>query len=284
MRAENRVRRTEGSMITGGRLALRYRAWEADNVRAAIVVVHGLGEHGGRYEVFGTSMAGYGFSTYALDLRGHGGSEGRRGHVRSFGVFLQDLDRFRREVQGFAPEHLPLFLMGQSMGGLIALRYQEEYRSAFRGAIISAPWLATAMPIPRWKVTTAAAIARVLPALPMSNRIDAGDLSHDAAVVESYRTDPLVHGRITPRLFVEASAAMGLVLQRADRLASPLLFLIPAADRIVDAQLSIQFARQLPSSLTTIKLYPGMYHEPLNEVDRQVVLRDIRDWVAARIS
>jgi alpha-beta hydrolase superfamily lysophospholipase len=199
-------------------------------------------------------------------------------------VYLQDLDRFRREVQGFTPAGLPHFLVGHSMGGLIALRYQEEYRAGFAGAIISAPWLATAMPIPRWKVTAAAAIARVLPALPMKNGIDPEHLSHDPRVVEAYRGDPLVHGRITPRLFVEASAAMGLVLQHADRLAAPLLFLIPAADRIVDGQLSLQFARQLPGHLTTIKLYPGMYHEVLNEVDRQLVVRDIRDWIAARIA
>ena len=284
MAVDTRVRRSEGNITSVGRIALQYRAWETANPRAAIVVVHGLGEHGGRYEGFGTAMAAYGISSYALDLRGHGLSEGRRGHVRSFGVFLQDLDRFRREVQGFTPPGLPLFLMGHSMGGLIALRYEEEYRTPFAGGIISAPWLATAMPIPRWKVATSAAIGRVLPALPMSNRIDADDLCHDPGVVAAYRADPLVHGRITPRLFAEASAAMGLVLQRSEQLATPLLFLIPAADRLVDAQRSLQFARKLPAQLTTIKLYPGMYHEVLNEPDRQLVMRDIRDWIAARIA
>ena len=284
MTTGTRVRRSEGSMTSTGRIALRYRAWEVANARSALVIVHGLGEHGGRYEQFAMSLARFGFSTYAFDLRGHGSSEGRRGHVRSFGIYLQDLDRFRREVQGFMPAGVPLFLLGHSMGGLIALRYQEEYRTSFAGAIISAPWLATALPIPRWKVTAAAAIARLLPALPMKNGLDPEHLSHDPMVVEAYRADPLVHGIITPRLFLQASAAMGLVLQRADRLDSPLLFLIPAGDRIVDAQLSLQFARQLPGQLTTIKLYPGMYHEVLNEVDREVAERDIRDWIAARIT
>jgi len=284
MPAEGRVRRSDGTVLSVGRITLHYRAWEAASARAVIIVVHGLGEHGGRYERFGSAMAGFGFSSYALDLRGHGSSEGKRGHVPTFGVFLQDLDRFRREVQDFTPAHTPLFLMGHSMGGLIALRYQQEYRTTVAGAVISAPWLATALPIPRWKVTTAAALARVLPALPMSNHLEASDLSHDPAVAEAYRADPLVHGRITPRLFVEASAAMGLVLQRSDRLSRPLLFLIPGADRIVDAQRSLRFARQLPAELTTIKLYPGMYHEVFNEVDRETALRDIRDWIAARIA
>jgi len=284
MAAVDRVRRSEGNLMSVGGIALRYRTWEISNARAVIVVVHGLGEHSGRYEQFGTDLAGYGFSSFALDLRGHGVSEGRRGHVRSFGLYLQDLDRFRRELQSFTPPRLPCFLLGHSMGGLIALRYQEEYPTAFRGAVISSPWLATAMPIPRWKVTAAAAIARVVSALPMSNHIDARDLSHDVRVVDAYRADPLVHDRITPRLFLEASTAMGLVLQRADRLQAPLLFLIPASDRVVDAQRSLQFARQLPPALTTVKLYPGMYHEVLNELDRHLVLRDLRDWIAARIS
>jgi len=284
MSGEARVRRSEGSLASVGGIALQYRAWEIASPRAALVVVHGLGEHSGRYEQFGASMADYGFSSYACDLRGHGRSEGRRGHVRSFGVLLQDLDRFRREVQGLAADGLPVFLLGHSLGGLIALRYQEEYRTAFRGAIISAPWLANAMPIPRWKVTAAAALARLLPALPMNNGVAAEDLSHDPAVACAYRADPLVHSRITPRLFLEASAAMGLVLQRADQLVAPLLFLIPTSDRLVDAQRTLQFARQLPAQLTTLKLYQGMYHEVLNEVDRRQALRDIRDWIAARLT
>lgn len=283
MATEARLRRSEGSFRSGGGISLLYRAWEVDNARAAIMIVHGLGEHGGRYEGFAASMAGVGFSSYACDLRGHGRSEGRRGHVRSFGVYLQDLDRFRREVEGFTPGGLPLFLLGHSMGGLIALRYLEGYRTRLAGAIISAPWLATAMPVPRWKATAAAALARVLPALPLSNGLKPEHLSHDRRVAEDYRADPLVHDRITPRLFLEASAAMGLVLQHADRVTAPLLFLVPESDRIVDAQRSLQFARQLPTHLTTIRSYPGMYHEVLNEVDAQLVVRDIRHWIAARI-
>jgi lysophospholipase len=282
--ADQRVRRSEGNVRSVGNIVLRFRTWEIASPRAALVIVPGLGDHSGRYERTAEDLARYGFASFAFDLRGHGGSEGRRGHVRSFGVYLQDVDRFRRELDGFLPRSLPRFLLGHSMGGLIALRYQEEYPLAFRGAVISAPWLATAMPLPRWQVTVAPALARIAPALPMSNRIAARDLSHDQAVVDAYRADPLVHDRITPRLFAEASHAMGLVLQRSDRLCSPLLFLIPGADRVVDAQRTLQLARQLPPHLTTVRLYPGMYHEVLNEVERPAVLRDVREWMAARIT
>ena len=170
------------------------------------------------------------------------------------------------------------------MGGLIALRYQQEYHTSLVGGIISAPWLATAMTIPRWKTTVAAAAARLLPALPFSAGIDAADLSHDPRVVEAYRTDPDVHNRITPRLFVTASVAMGLVLQRADRLRAPVLFLIPESDRVVDSQRALQLARMLPASLTTIRTYPGMYHEVLNETDRHRPLGDIRNWITEQLA
>ena len=283
MATDTRIRRNEGSIFGVGHVRLQYRTWEIAGARANIVVVHGLGEHSGRYEAFGLRMADYGFSTFAMDLRGHGLSDGRRGHVPSFGALLQDVDRFRREVQGLADVRAPLFVLGHSMGGLIALRYQEEYHSAFRGAIIVSPWLATALPVPRWKVTMANLVAPVLPALPVPNHIDAADLSHDPDVVHAYRSDPLVHDRITPRLFTEAAGAMGLVLQRADRLSDPLLFLIAGEDRLVDSEKSLQFARRLPPEFTTIRHYPGMYHEVLNEVDRALPLRDLRDWVAARI-
>src|SRR5690606_7895820 len=96
------TRRSDGTIIGVKGLRLAYRVWETPNARAAIVVVHGLGEHSGRYGEFAERMAAYGIATYAMDLRGHGLSEGRRGHVPSFDVYLQELDRFRREVEGLA--------------------------------------------------------------------------------------------------------------------------------------------------------------------------------------
>ncbi|NJD10052.1 MAG: alpha/beta hydrolase, partial [Gemmatimonadetes bacterium] len=176
MSVEARVRRSDGSIHTVGRIALQYRAWEIAQPRAVMLVLHGLGEHSGRYEQLGTTMAGYGFSSFALDLRGPGASEGRRGYARNFGVLLQDVDRFRREIEGSAAPGVPFFLLGHSMGGLIALRYLQEYQGMFLGGIISAPWLANALNIPRWKITMAAALARVFPALPLSNGLDPDDL------------------------------------------------------------------------------------------------------------
>lgn len=277
------IRESHGYIEGVGQLRLHYRAWETPRPRAALMVVHGLAEHAGRYETFARTMCAYGFSTYALDLRGHGSSEGRRGHVRSFDVFLQDVERFRREVQGLIDPGCPLFLLGHSMGGLIAVRYLEEYDVPVRGGIIVSPWLATAVAVPRWKALLAGLLTRLLPALPIPAGIRAEDLSHDAEVVRAYRDDPLVHDTITPRLFSEASQAMGLALQRSDRISVPVLMLLAGSDRLVNTRLSTAFARSLPKSRLTLRVFPEAYHEVLNEANRGAACAEIRAWVSARL-
>ncbi|HSK19893.1 MAG TPA: lysophospholipase [Longimicrobiales bacterium] len=277
------MKRSDGSILGVGGLRLAYRTWEPPKSRATIIVVHGLGEHSGRYREFAARMAGYGMSTFAMDLRGHGLSDGRRGHVPSFDVFLQELDRFRREVEGLADLHVPMFLLGHSLGGLIAVRYQEEYNTRFEGAIIISPWLATAMSVPRWKANAAQALSKLLPALPFSAGIRPEHVSRDPDIVEAYRADPLVHDRVTPRFFTEVSAAMGLALQRSDRIQEPLLFMAAGDDRLVDTERSLRFARSLTAPDLTVKVYPGHYHELLNELDRASIHREIRDWIAARV-
>jgi alpha-beta hydrolase superfamily lysophospholipase len=274
--------RGEGSFAVGGGLRLHYHTWEVVEPRAALIVVHGLSEHGGRYEKLGLTLAGLDVSTFALDLRGHGLSEGRRGHAPTFASFLQDLDRFRREVLGLVDPATPIFLLGHSMGGLIALRYQEEYPGSFNGAVIVSPWLATAIPVPRWKVNLANVVARVLPALPFNSEIHADLLSRDPAVVAAYRDDPLIHRRITPGLFVEASREMGLTFQRSERITVPLLFLLAGSDRIVDSTRSLAFARTLGGADVVIKVYPDFYHEVLNEKPAGQWV-DLTAWLRERL-
>jgi lysophospholipase len=149
--------------------------------------------------------------------------------------------------------------------------------------VILAPWLATAVPVPRWKIALANSLARLLPSLPFRARVDPELLSRDPEVVRAYRDDPLVHDVITPRLFVEVAKAMGLVLQRSDRLTAPLLFLLPGADGLVNTERSLAFARSIGGADVTFETYPGHRHELLNEPDRNLVLRDIGGWIAAHL-
>lgn len=269
--------------MTGvGGLRLAYRTHEAQAPRAALIVVPGLGDHAGRYDEFAGRMAASGISTYALDLRGHGRSEGRRGHVPSFDTWLQELDRFRREVEGLVPRPTPLFLLGQSMGGLIALRYMEEYSAHVRGAVIASPWLATAMPVPRWKTLLAPLLGRLLPAAPFRHGLDPAHLSRDPAVVAAWRDDPLVQPFVTPRTFMEVSHAMGMALQRSDRIRAPLLFIMGDTDPVVDTGRTLGFARSLKGPDITIRVFAGHLHELLLELDRAVIHQEVRDWIVAR--
>jgi alpha-beta hydrolase superfamily lysophospholipase len=260
------------------RLRLHYRAWEADDPRAALIVVHGMFEHSRRYQELGAFMAEGGLATYALDLRGHGASEGRRGHARRFALFLQDLDRFRREVQGLMPRETPVFLLGHSLGGLIVLRYLEEYDTPIRAAVLTAPWLGTAVPAPRWKVVLAGVLNRVLPAFPFPFRIDAATLSHDPVRVADYRDDGEIHATITPRLFTEISTAIHQALQRGDRIHVPIRLLLAGDDRLVDTARSLAFARSLNPERVTVEVLAGLFHEVLQERERRQIMREVRGF------
>lgn len=260
-----------------GPIRLHYRAWEASAPRAAIVLVHGMFEHSRRYQEFGEVMAAHELSTYALDLRGHGASEGRRGHARSFDVLLQDLDRFRREVEGVTPAGLPIFLVGHSLGGLIALRYLQEYDAPIRSAVITAPWLGTAVAVPRWQILLGSVLNRVLPAFPFPYRIDPLTLSRDQERVADYRDDPEIHTTITPRMFSEISLAIHLAVQRGGKIHVPIHFLLAGEDKVVDTARSLAFARSLPERMVTVEVVADSYHELIQEVDRPAILAAIRD-------
>ncbi len=277
------VDEADGRFEGVGGLHLFYRAWEASHPAAGLIVVHGLSDHSGRFQHLGNYLAANGVSVYAFDMRGHGVSEGRRGHAARFDHLLQDVERFRREVECLTEGTLPLFILGHSLGGLITLRYIEEYDVDLRGAVLTSPWLATGPSIQRWKILGAGFLNKLLPSLPIDAGIDAEYLSHDPGIVAQYNEDPLVHGKITPRLFMEASAATGLVLSRSDRIGIPLLFLLAGDDQLVETRKSEVFAKSLAATDVTIRVLPNYYHEVLNDFDRGQALRLIRDWISGRI-
>ena len=179
---------------------LHLRVHECAAPRAALLIVHGLGEHAARYDEFAAFLAtSHAVSTFAVDLRGHGRSAGQRGHTARLAHFLDDVAAAHDHVAGALPA-VPVFLLGQSMGGLVVLRYLQERRPP-AAAIICSPWLGTALPVPLWKRALAPLAGVLAPRLPFASGIQAEHLSHDVALVQRYRDDPLVHGRITPGAF-----------------------------------------------------------------------------------
>lgn len=256
-------------------LKLHYRAWELSEPRGTLLIVHGLGEHSARYRTMAADLRARGFSVYALDLRGHGRSQGRRGHVRSFLELVADV-RAVLDVVGGA---WPRFLLGHSLGGLVVLRVlQSASDKVATGAVLSAPALALPPNSPRWKRVLGTLLSPILPTLPLANGIDPLHLSHDPDVVAAYRSDPLVHDRVTPRFFTEASSAMARALAEADRVRVPLLLLAPGEDRVVAGAATLELADKL-GERATLKRYPGLFHESLNELGRDAVVDDVAGWL-----
>lgn len=269
--------------LTGaGGTRLHYRAWPLESPKAALLVVHGLAEYSRRYEQLATTMAGAGIATYGLDLRGHGASDGPRGYVDRFEQFLEDVERFRRDVAGTLPEDVPRFLLGHSMGGLIGLRYLEERQPPLAGAIITSPWLGLVDEPSRATRMLAAVLDRVWPSLALPSGLDPEDLSHDPERVADYRDDPEIFTTITPRLARQVDAAIEAAFRRTERIHVPVLFLLAGADPIVDPQRSLELARALRGPDVTINVLDGYYHEVLQEVGRTAVMAEIVEWIEQR--
>jgi alpha-beta hydrolase superfamily lysophospholipase len=277
------TRTVEGHFTGAGAVSLRWVAWQPDGaVRCALLLVHGLSDHADRYAGVGARLAADGIATYAFDLRGHGRSPGSRGHAPSFHVLLEDVERFRHFVRGRIGASTPLFVLGHSMGGLIAIRYVQEADRGLHGVILSAPWLATASPVPFWKRIPAALLERIMPSLPVPAGIDPAAISDDPAAVRAYRDDPHVHGRISPRLFREAERAAALA-RAADRLHVPAaLVLLPADDRIVDPATTRAFAAALRDTDVTLREWAPAGHELFGSTKRDLVLDVLREWILAR--
>ena len=264
--------------------AIRFLTWAAAEPRAVLLLSHGLGEHAGRYAPFAAILAARGVTVAALDHRGHGRSGGQRGHVDRFFRYAEDFEAFRAAVAGRLRAQLPTFVLGHSLGGLIVIRWLQANRGVrVRGVILSAPLLGVTLRAPAWKLALSGSLSRWLPRLPFRSGVDPEKLSSDPAYIRSYHDDPLVHSRITPRLYTELMAATGAAFAECAVLREPpLLVLIPGDDRIVDAAAVARFASSLPGEVT-VRHYPGMRHEVLNEAERARPIGDVLRWVEERI-
>ena len=223
-----------------------------------------------------------GFSVWAADLRGHGKSGGQRGHVENFDDYLADTRRVIEKAKEDNPQVKP-FLLGHSLGGLIVLDYAEKIGSSISGVIASAPLLRLKMQVPPWKVALGKALSSLAPTMSMKTGLDPNLLSHDQEVVRNYINDPLVHGVASTRFYTELIRAVSETLQGGNKLTIPCLVMVGTGDGIVDSPTTQEFFKTIASPDKTLKVYKGLYHEVLNEPDKQKLLDEINSWVSARI-
>ncbi len=253
--------------------------------RGAVLLVHGLGEHSGRYAHVGEHLAALGLHVRGYDHRGHGESGGPRGGVPHPDALLDDVravfdDLATRDAgDGAAP-----FLLGHSLGGAVAARAATGGWVAPRGLILSSPALRVSpAPVERGLLAVA---RRAAPDRAFPNRLPADKLSHDPREVAAYRADGLVHDRITPRLYDFLAAAGAAARRDAPRFTVPTLLLVAGADALVDARGAREFSAALPEGVGTMRWYDGLYHELFNErePDRAGVLGDLTAWLEEQLS
>lgn len=273
------------SLATDDGLALHWRQWPAAGVaRGTVLIVHGLGEHVGRYAAVAEHLTAAGWAVLGFDHRGHGRSAGPRGRIGRADSLLSDLGRAVERARAVAPG--PLVVLGHSLGGLIAARYVAEgwaaapapwFRAVDRLAL-SSPALDPGMnAVQKLLLAVAAPLA---PDLALSNGLNPAWISRDAAVVKAYVDDPLVHDRVTPRLVRFIVDAGREVLAAAPGWRVPTLLLWAGADRCVAPRGSAAFAAAAPPSVLQHQVWPALFHEILNEPERAQVLARFTDWLA----
>lgn len=263
-------------------LALYYQSWQPEEpARGLLVIVHGHGEHSGRYKHVVNHLVPQGFVVYALDHRGHGRSPGQRGYVNDVAEFRGDVRAF---VQLAATAHpdLPLFIMGHSLGGLITLDYVLHYPDGLRGVIASAPAVGSVGVSPVL-LQVSRVLSRVWPTFSLATGLDVNAISRDPQEVQTYQNDPLVHGKGTARLATEVMDTAVWCQENAPSLQLPLLMIHGTADRITSPIDSHRFFDNVASADKTYIAYQGGYHESHNDIHYQQVVEDIMAWLVERL-
>ncbi len=248
--------------------------------RAAVLIVHGLGEHAGRYDPMARRLNAWGFAVRSYDQYGHGESGGVRGALPTETRLLDDLGDLVTNTRCRAGPGVPLVLLGHSLGGLVAASFVARKMLPVDALVLSSPALGTRLsPVQKLLL---AVIPRVAPNLAVGNGLDPDYLSHDPAVVEAYRADPRVHDRITGRLARFIADEGPNVVRQAPVWTVPTLLVYAGADRMVDPEGSRAFARAAPQELVTSRCFDDLYHEIFNEQQQEPVFDCLRQWLDAR--
>jgi alpha-beta hydrolase superfamily lysophospholipase len=272
----------EGWFRGSGGLSLFRRTWRpAGPTRAVLINVHGLGDHSGLYPTLVEHFTTRGIAVYAPDLRGNGRSPGQRGHVERWDEYRKDLERFIAVVRQEEPDR-PLFLLGNSLGGLIVLDYVLQSPEGIRGVIAASPPLGR-LGVPAPLLALGRVLSRVWPRFSVRTGMDLSGLARDPAVVETVLADPLFHRVGTARLSTEVIAAISRVQAAAPRFPLPLLVLHGSADRMVPPDGSRAFVARVGHPDRELREYAGAFHVLFADLDRERVLTDVERWIAARL-
>lgn len=260
---------------------LRYLYWPVEGTpKACLTICHGLGEHVERYQAVASFFNKNGIEVLAMDLRGHGKSHGQRGHVRHLDSFANDLMAALKRHRELRP-NTPHFLLGHSLGGLVASYTVLTQKPDIKALVISAA--ALKLDVNPVLLMLSRILDTVWPQLPFPNGLSSSHLSRDPAVVKAYEDDPMVHDKISPRTACQMMDQGKKVLAAAPSWTVPTMVIIPGSDKIVNPEGSRQFFKALPAGLGECKEYPDTFHEPLNDLNKNEVMQDILAYLQKQL-
>ncbi len=264
-------------------LKIYAQAWEPETSPKAVVsLVHGLGEHGGRYAYVAETLNHGGYAVLASDLRGHGKTEGKRGHSPSFEVFMDDMALLLAQTaQRY--QNLPCFLWGHSLGAVLVTNYALRRKPQIAGVVLTGLSLRTAISDQKMKIQFANIAAKLLPQMSMPTGLVAQHISRDPEVVERYVNDPLVHGVATLAMAKYTIEAIPWAYEHASEWTLPILIMHGDADAIAFLSGVEDFAKLIQQDCT-LKIWPGLWHEIHNEPEKEQVLAYTLGWLDSQLS
>lgn len=274
------MKETNYSFCTSDNIKIYGKSWESEkNYNKMIIFVHGFGEHLGRYEHVAAFFAEKGCAFVAIDRRGHGQSEGQRGHFPNLERELDDLAQHLTVAKARFP-NVPTFIYGHSQGGNFALNWLLRRHPNVTGTIITSPWIALATAPPKIVVTIGKLLNNILPTL--STKAAVGTLSRDPEVDKKYAADPLVHGNITLRGANETMEAADWLANYHEKITTPVLLMHGTGDTVTSCSASQAFYENTQKSID-VKWWEGFYHEMHNEPEKVEVLEYIYNWMEKQV-
>ncbi len=261
-----------------------FQSWiPSENPKLVIALIHGLGEHSGRYDHWAGKFCAENMVFSAFDLRGHGLSEGKRGSINSLELIFKDIKLFLEKVESVFPG-IPVVLYGHSLGGTLALNYiLESSDSKVEAAIITSPWLKLSKPLPGYLKLLTAILGSVLPSYTQASGLAVKYLCNDKTVIEKYQSDPLVHDRISAGLFKSATRGGEIAIDKAGNISLPVLIMHGTDDRIVSAEGSSAFRNNAGQNVT-LRLWEDLFHELHNEPVKDEIFNFIISWLGKNVN
>ena len=264
------------------KLQFHFQGWEPEaSLRAIVCLVHGLGEHTGRYTHVAAALNDAGYAVLGFDLRGHGKSEALRGHTPSYDALMDDIGRLLDEAAQRYPGKSQ-FIYGHSLGGNLALNYALRRKPPLAGVVSTSPAIRVGKPLPATQLTLAKVMNKLRPTMQMPNGLALDNLARDPEVIRAYKSDPLVHNKISVRLAVEMLQAGEWALAHAAEFPLPLLLVHGSADELTSAAATQEFAGKVRGDCT-LKIWDGFYHETHNEPEKAEVLAFMVAWIESHM-